>query len=200
MEFLINKIEPKLFLPEDIIFQQNDSHDRYLCFIARGKCEVSVSNNMKKSNKVKDELVPGTYFGEICLIYDCPRTATVQSMDYSIFAHLDQEQFHELWNYSPDCYDAIRKEILKYDDEWIQFKIKLLQQVDYFQKFIKTETYTPANPSFFHEIQFFMQEKIYQRGNFILEAGKRCEELIFVANGRVEIQVRDKYGDYHTLE
>ena len=49
-------------------------------------------------------------------------------MDYSIFAHLAQDQFHELWNYSPDCYEAIKNEIFKkYSDEWIMFKIKLLE-------------------------------------------------------------------------
>lgn len=87
MEFLINKITPRLKLPEDILCQQNDSHDKFLCFIARGKCEVSVGNNMRKNNK-QLEIQPGDYFGEICLIYDCPRTATVQSLDYSIFAEL----------------------------------------------------------------------------------------------------------------
>lgn len=45
-----------------------------------------------------------------------------------------------------------------------------------------------------------MQEKIYQRGNYILEVGNRCEELMFVVNGIVEIQVQDRYLDYHVVE
>ena len=45
-----------------------------------------------------------------------------------------------------------------------------------------------------------MQEKIYQRGNFIVEAGKTCDELMFVVNGSVEIQVQDRYADYHVVE
>jgi len=46
-----------------------------------------------------------------------------------------------------------------------------------------------GDEKFFHDIQFFMQEKVYQRGNYIHESGQKCTELIFVANGMVEIQV-----------
>ena len=107
MDFLINKITPRLKLPEDIIFQQGENEQKFLCFIARGKCEVSVSNNMRKSMKVK-EILKGSYFGEICLIYDCPRTATVMSMDYCIFAELTQENFNDLWKEHPDFYEKMK--------------------------------------------------------------------------------------------
>lgn len=43
-----------------------------------------------------------------------------------------------------------------YNDEWIEFKIKLLKQVDYFKK--RSDM---GDEKFFHEIQFFMQEKVF---------------------------------------
>jgi len=45
------------------------------------------------------------------------------------------------------------------------------------------------------EIQFFMQEKVYQKGNYIVDIGQVCTELIFIANGKVEIIVEDECGD-----
>ena len=117
-------------------------------------------------------------------------------MDYSIFAELTQEQFHDLWNYHPAFYDTMKNSIYKlYTDEWIEFKIKLLKQVDYFKKRLDLN-----DEKFFHEMQFFMHEKVFQRGNFIHEAGQRTNDMYFIVNGMVEVQVQDLYGDYHTLE
>ena len=82
-----------------------------------------------------------------------------------------------------------------YTDEWIEFKIKLLKQVDYFKKRLDLN-----DEKFFHEMQFFMHEKVFQRGNFIHEAGQRTNDMYFIVNGMVEVQVQDLYGDYHTLE
>lgn len=70
---------------------------------------------MKKSVKVKNkDLQKGDYFGEICMIYDCPRTATVMSMDYSIFAELTQQNFNEMWNQYPDFYDLMKQKVYKF--------------------------------------------------------------------------------------
>lgn len=45
-----------------------------------------------------------------------------------------------------------------------------------------------------------MQEKIYQKGTFILESDKMCEELIFIVNGMVEVLLKDANGDFHCIE
>ena len=78
-------------------------------------------------------LGPGDYFGEISIIYECPRTATVQCMDYSIYAQMSSNDFFDVWNYQPDIFDGFKEDLLRmYDDEWMKFKVKLLQQIDYF--------------------------------------------------------------------
>ena len=40
-----------------------------------------------------------------------------------------------------------------------------------------------------------MQEKVYQKGNYIVDIWQVCTELIFIANGKVEIIVEDECGD-----
>lgn len=76
---------------------------------------------------------------------------------------------------------------MKYSDEWIEFKIKLLKQVYYFN-------HSSLGLRFFKEVQYFMQEKIYQKDSIIIEAGTIQNEMIFIVNGVVEIYVMDKYG------
>ena len=92
-------------------------------------------------------------FGEISLIFSiiaghiCARTATVQSQNYCTMANLELENFLELWNYSPDIFHSIKSKALSYRDEWIQFKVKLLKQIDYFECKKDDE-----DDKFFHEI------------------------------------------------
>jgi len=40
-----------------------------------------------------------------------------------------------------------------------------------------------------------MHDKIYQKDSFIFEAGKKCQELTFIVNGKVDIIVEDKFGE-----
>ena len=88
----------------------------------------------------------------------------------------------------PDAYDNLKASALKkYKDSWILFKIQCLRHIDYFNEIMDYERLL--------EIQFFMQEKVYQKGNYIVDIGQVCTELIFIANGKVEIIVEDECGD-----
>lgn len=64
-------------------------------FLARGDCEVKVTNERRKEQTVRI-LKPGSLFGEVSLIYNCKRTATVISKNYCTMAKLDKNGFKEL--------------------------------------------------------------------------------------------------------
>ena len=59
--------------------------NRYFYFVGKGKCKVSVKNRRGKEIFVR-ELIEGDHFGEVSVIFGCPRTATVTSMNYNTFA------------------------------------------------------------------------------------------------------------------
>ena len=44
----------------------------------------------------------GDYFGEIAMLYSCPRTATVISNRYTILAKLTKEKFQEIMAEFPE--------------------------------------------------------------------------------------------------
>jgi cAMP-dependent protein kinase regulator len=54
---------------------------------------LSVSNSAMGTREV---LRPGDYFGEVALIMDMPRTATVTAITPAVVASCDRESFDEL--------------------------------------------------------------------------------------------------------
>ena len=68
------------------------------------------------------------------------------------------EYFNKMCLLCPEMFVAIKKNILqKYNDDWINFKTVLLNQIDYFHKI--TENYETRY--FCKEIQFYMDELVF---------------------------------------
>jgi len=59
--------------------------DQSFYYVGKGDCKVTVKNFRGKEIQV-NKLVEGHHFGEISMIYNCERTATVYSMNYNTFA------------------------------------------------------------------------------------------------------------------
>lgn len=52
---------------------------------------------------------------------------------------------------------------------------------------------------FYREMQFYMEEQIYQAGSEIVASGEKCNNLIFIVNGVVDLEVFDKEGNSRLL-
>ena len=87
IEFLVPKLITLLYLPEDPICQQGEIGTQ-LFFLARGECEVWIRDENKLDHKIK-MLMRGQLFGEVALIKNCRRTATVKSSTYVTCAALE---------------------------------------------------------------------------------------------------------------
>ena len=72
--------------PETVIVREGDAGDRFY-IVAEGSVEIS------EYGRVISELGAGGYFGEISLIRDVPRTATVTSTTAVVLYALDREDF-----------------------------------------------------------------------------------------------------------
>ena len=130
---------------------------KHIYFIANGDCQVTVSTHVVQLEVVK-ELHQGDYFGEIAVIFGSARSSNVDSINYCTLAHLHKEHFKKMWNICPEMYTNLKENALQnYNDDWMQFKTVLLQQVDYFKDKNDNENY----PYFFKEIQFYMEESIF---------------------------------------
>ena len=90
MTELIKNLQPLIVLPEQEVIQQGDAA-KFIIFVSKGECHATVTNHMR--NKVKSDTVigEGHFFGEVSVIYNCPATATVTSLLYSICASIDKK-------------------------------------------------------------------------------------------------------------
>ena len=71
--------------PEETVLQQgDDSNDMY--YIIQGDCTLNILEHDQKESVGVKLLSAGQYFGEIGIIYECPRTASIISRGYNILA------------------------------------------------------------------------------------------------------------------
>ena len=132
IDFLINDLSTLLYLPEDTIICQGQNGANFF-FIAKGDCEVWVKDHLKNNQFVK-QLIQGEYFGEIALLNSCQRTATVKSTNYCTMASVDKIIFYDLCNSFSDIFIKMKqKAVSTYHDPWKRFKIRLLNQIEYFK-------------------------------------------------------------------
>lgn len=146
--------------------------------------------------KTQRELAESDYFGEISIIFGSSRTAEVQSVTHCTLAYLSYQHFKNILDYNPDLMYNLRDRALDYVDDWIDFKVFLLKQIDYFNDVIIPG---PMDDIFYKQVQFHMEESIYQKGSEIIASGDKCGSLVFIVNGLVDIEVYDEQGNAHRL-
>jgi CRP-like cAMP-binding protein len=83
---LLQQLQISLQHPEDVIVQQGDT-GKDLFFLTKGEALVEVKDYKRKEYYVRN-LEPGHHFGEVSIVHNCPRTASVISANYSTFAKL----------------------------------------------------------------------------------------------------------------
>jgi MFS family permease len=86
LEHLAARLVPLRVDPGTVIVREGDEGDRFY-LVADGTLEVS------QANVAISELGPGGYFGEIALLRDITRTATVTAKTAAVLYALDREEF-----------------------------------------------------------------------------------------------------------
>ena len=85
------KLTPAMFTPGDFVFREGEvGHNMY--FLSRGNVEVL----SERTNQVYATITEGGYFGEVALLMDSPRNASVRALDYCDLYTLDKESFHSV--------------------------------------------------------------------------------------------------------
>lgn len=87
------------FEPGEVIFREGDRGDR-LYIIVDGEVEV-VKEELGKGETTLARRGPGECFGEMALVSDTPRTATVRSRTSLNVLTMDREAFHALFVHLP---------------------------------------------------------------------------------------------------
>ena len=100
-EDLISKIilnlVPVVYMKGDFIFRYGDT-GHHLYFISKGSVEILAEDGTTSYGVLSE----GNFFGEIALLMETPRTASIKALDYCDLYYLDKDTFKSIIHHYPD--------------------------------------------------------------------------------------------------
>ena len=99
------ELRAALFTPGDYIFRAGEI-GRHMYFISRGTVEVIAEDGQT----ILSTLTDGDFFGEIALLFQRPRTASIRAVDFCDMYSFDKESFERVLAYFPDFAGFVREE------------------------------------------------------------------------------------------
>jgi ATP-binding cassette subfamily B protein len=112
---LASRFSPEYIGEGQIVFEQGEVGDK-LYLIARGQVEVLVRNPVEPETGMAtlrriDTMQDGDHFGEMALLQDAPRNATIRTLTGSLFLTLPKTEFLQLVNAMPEVRAAVDAQI-----------------------------------------------------------------------------------------
>ena len=103
VEEIILALKPRVALPGEILFRAGDPPDA-LYIIQHGAIEI-----LTATDEVIATLQTGDFFGEMALLDQAPRNATVRAIDYCDLFLLGRDEFARTLERYPDFADHVRE-------------------------------------------------------------------------------------------
>lgn len=133
-------------------------------------------------------MTPGKYFGEIALITNQRRTATLKTKTYCNVGWIEKETFDQMITIFPDIKNKMKQNLILYQDKfrcWQKFK---LLNVDYLRN-LSIETY--------EELIIYLNHENFQAGEQILNQGMVYDKVYILASGEIELYFKLKDKEVH---
>ena len=185
LDVVINAMEEKRFkLNEKVITQGEDGDCLYIVETGNLKCYKTF--NPEDSPKFLKTYQPGESFGELALLYNCPRAATIIcSTDECILWSLDRETFNHIVK------DAAQKKREKYEN--FLKNVDILSTIDDYEL---GQICDSLKDGIYKKDEYIIREGELGDVFYILEEGK-CNATKTLEPGKPETVIKElKEGDY----
>ena len=106
---------------------------------------------------------PGDLFGEVALLCDCRRTASVKTTNYSTLARIDKPTFKDMCQQFGDLAEKLKENLKGYQD-----KLKLFLKVS----LVNIPFFRNLSENTIEEITYLLKQKYYDPNEIIKRAGK----------------------------
>ncbi|CAI2363764.1 unnamed protein product [Moneuplotes crassus] len=188
---ILPELNTLLYTPEDIIVRQGEAPDM-IYFISKGECEIYVTDQSNHECHVKN-LKVGEYFGEVAILKNCKRTATVKSKNFSTFTGLNKKAFVNVLERYPDIRNDMNKHMtLNYNDKWKKFCKIALSNIDFLQHDLPE--------SIIDEIFYRLELLDVNQGKYLFKDGKTCHNIHIIVSGEGEISIKNVDGEETYLD
>lgn len=147
-----------------------------------GFCRVHVCDKNSGTGKMQDETIrvleKGDYFGEVALIYDLRRTASVTSQNYCTLGKLSLKTLHSILSNFPHFRKSLIERTHKYDDSMKMFQVQALRKIEYLANSKRDTISTLA---------YRMKAEVLEKGAIIFKPQDISKCLFIIQDGLVEL-------------
>lgn len=188
---LTKQMEVQVNSPEDVVIEQGTVGDS-LFVISKGEFVVLVKDHESTSHPT-NLLKTGDFFGEVALLLNCNRTATVRANNYATIAKIDRKVFQSLCREFEDLVPKLRNKIKSYSDSLKQFLVSIVKVIPYMSDLSE---YT------LEDIAYHMKQKFYDKGEVVFNQGESMKgAILIVSKGELELlyKIDDREFRMHVL-
>ncbi|XP_067132884.1 cGMP-dependent protein kinase, isozyme 2 forms cD4/T1/T3A/T3B-like isoform X2 [Centruroides vittatus] len=151
---------PVEYAKDSIIIKEGDVGSM-VYVMEDGKIEVT------KEGKFLCILGPGKVFGELAILYNCTRTATVKAIMNC-----------KLWAIERQCFQTI------------MMRTGLVRQAEYTEFLKSVPTFRRLNEEMLFKIADVLEETTYSEGDYIIRQGARGDTFFIISRGKVRVTMR----------
>lgn len=170
LKIVINAMEEVKFSKGDFVIKQGDDGNvLYFVFSGELDCHKVFPGNTEPTHLLTYK--PGTSFGELALLYNTPRAASIVANEDSTLYSLDRECFNNIVK------DSAIKRRNKYDS--FLSKVELLQDLDQYER---------------SKICDCLQPQTYLAGSSIITEGENGNTFYFIESGTAYATKKNSSG------
>ncbi|CAD8047856.1 unnamed protein product [Paramecium primaurelia] len=160
-DIVIDAMEERSYNAEDWVIKQGDNGDN-LYVVDQGELNCFKRFIKDGENKFLKVYYPGESFGELALLYNAPRAASIQCKTDSILFALDRQTFNHIVK------DAAMKKREKYVN--VLKQIELLSMMDPYERSHVADAIRSAN---------------FQKGDFVIREGEQGDIFYMIEEGEL---------------
>jgi CRP-like cAMP-binding protein len=180
--------KPQFWQPDEAVVSFGED-STCMFFVASGKCEVEVIDQYKTAHLVR-YIRTGDYFGELGLVYNTQRTATVTTSVYSSLAQLSKAGFMKLADDFPEIKESFKTRVTQYKDPYRCFLKSCLNRIVYFQGLPET---------LLDSLIYSMESRAYDAESIIIGEAEATKHILFVIEGSLSLSFKARYTDPQAL-
>lgn len=171
MDIVISAMDIKTFGAEEFVIRQGDD-GRELYIVSTGRLHCFKKFPDQPQPKFLCEYKMGGVFGELSLLYNVPRAASIKAIEPSTLFCVDRDTFNHIVKRA-----AIKRREL-YDD--FLNRVELLQELDPYER---------------GKICDVLQSQTFKRGEFIIRQGEKGDKFYMIQEGTAEAIKTDERGE-----
>lgn len=155
-----------------VVIQQGENGDNFYV-VQSGILEIYIRGSQGQQQKVGNSLGPGNAFGELALMYNTPRAATIKSLSDCVIWKIDRGTYRSIVVHYKFLRNQQYKEFLRN----VMINTKKLSSI--------------MSESQLEKMTVLLEREVYQAGEKIVCQGNTGDNFYIIADGTVSVERED---------